>query len=111
MAGDTAHPAGDPMAAGPGRRRPRRLAPGRHAGAPWLPATACASDRPVRRSPMASSLPVQRLTGDAWWARVARQSWLGWGLLPRQGTCSTLLGGFLMSNERNYDTERLPDTN
>ena len=22
---------------------------------------------------MASSLPVQRLTGDAWWARVARQ--------------------------------------
>src|SRR5712675_967613 len=22
-----------------------------------------------------------------------------------------LLGGFLMSNERNYDTERLPDTN
>jgi hypothetical protein len=31
---------------------------------------------------MASSLPVQRLTGDAWWARVARQSWLGWGLLP-----------------------------
>ena len=23
---------------------------------------------------MASSLPVQRLTGDAWWARVARQA-------------------------------------
>ena len=28
-----------------------RLAPGRQAGAPRLPATACAPDRPVRQSP------------------------------------------------------------
>src|SRR5260370_42514273 len=41
---------------------------------PRLPATACAADRPVRQSPMASRLPVQQLTGDAWWARVARQA-------------------------------------
>src|ERR1700722_12625896 len=74
MAGDTAHPAGDPVVAGPVRRRPLRLAPGRQAGAPRLPATACAPDRPVRQSPMASSLPVQRLTGDALRARVARQA-------------------------------------
>src|SRR4029077_6461566 len=33
-------------------------------------------------------------------------------LLPATGgQRSTLLGGFLMSNERYYDTERLPDTN
>src|ERR1700730_3090848 len=68
MAGDTADPAGYSMVAGPGRRRPRRLAPGRQAGAPRLPATACAPDRLVRQSPMASSLPVQRLTDDALWA-------------------------------------------
>ena len=73
MAGDTAHPAGDPVVAGPGRGRLRRLAPGRQAGAPRLPATACAPDRPVRQS-MAGSLPVQRLTGDALWARVASQA-------------------------------------
>src|SRR5580698_6337628 len=73
MAGDPAHPAGDPMVAGPGRRRPRRLAPGRQAGAPRLPATACAPDRPVRQ-PMTSSLPVQRWTDGALWARVARQA-------------------------------------
>src|SRR5580704_3068727 len=74
MAGEAAHPAGDPVVAGPGRGRPGRLAPGRHAGAPRLPATACAPDRPVRQSPMASSLPVQRLTDDALWARVAGQA-------------------------------------
>src|SRR5690242_12694244 len=37
MAGDTAHPAGDLMVAGPGRRRPRRLASGRQAAASRLP--------------------------------------------------------------------------
>src|SRR5260370_34317697 len=74
MAGETADRAGEPRAAGRGRRRPRGLAPGRPAGGPGLPATACAPDRPVRQSPMASTLPVQRLTGDAWWARVARQA-------------------------------------
>src|SRR5580693_5383219 len=50
MAGGTALPAGDPMVTGPGRRRPRRLAPGRQAGAPRLPATAGPTDRPVRQS-------------------------------------------------------------
>src|ERR1700738_944164 len=85
MAGDTAHPAGDPRVAGSGRRRPRRLAPGRHAGAPRLPAAAGAPDRPVRPSPMASSLPVRRLTEDALWARVARQArCAGSGLDPDQ---------------------------
>src|SRR6266487_723644 len=74
MAGDAAHPAGDPVVAGPGRRRPRRLPPGRQADALRLPATACTPDRPVRPSPMASSLPAQRLTGDALWARVAGQA-------------------------------------
>src|ERR1700689_4302053 len=74
MAGDTAHPARGPVVASPGRRRPRRLAPGRQAGAPRLPAAACAPDRLVRQSPMATSLPVQRLTDDALWARVARQA-------------------------------------
>ena len=34
---------GNRVAAGPGRRRPRRLAPGRHPGAPRLPATARAA--------------------------------------------------------------------
>jgi len=43
----TAHAAGDPVVAGPSHRRPRRLAPGRRAGAPRLPATACAPDRLV----------------------------------------------------------------
>src|SRR5260370_17375116 len=74
MAGEAAHPAGDPIVAGPGRRRPRRLAPGRQAGAPRLPATACAPDRPVRQSLMAGSLPARRLTHDTLWARVAGQA-------------------------------------
>jgi hypothetical protein len=51
-----------------------RLAPGRQAGALRLPATACAPDRPVRQSPIAGSLPVRRLTGDALRVRTARQS-------------------------------------
>jgi hypothetical protein len=42
---------GDPMVAGTVRGRPRRLAPGRNAGAARLPATACAPDRQVRQSP------------------------------------------------------------
>src|ERR1700753_2503437 len=50
MAGDPAQPTGDLMVAGPGRRRPRRLAPGRPASTPRLPATACAPDRLVRQS-------------------------------------------------------------
>src|SRR4051812_22288249 len=74
MAGEAAHRAGDPVVAGPGRRRPRRLAPGRRAGAARLPAAAGAPDRPVRQSAVASSLPVQRLTDDALWGRVAGQA-------------------------------------
>ena len=53
---------GIPWSLAHGRCRPRRLAPGRQAGAPRLPATAGAPDRPVRQSPWPSSLPVQRLT-------------------------------------------------
>src|ERR1700729_4220085 len=74
MAGDSADPAGCSMAAGSGCRRPRRLAPGRQAGGPRLPAAACAPDRLVRQSPTASSRPVRRLTDDALWAWVARQA-------------------------------------
>ena len=48
--GGTAHSARGPVVAGPGRRRLRRLAPGRPPGAPRLPATARASDPPVRQT-------------------------------------------------------------
>ena len=43
------------------------------AGAPRLPTAACAPEGPVRQSPMAGSLRVQRLTGDAWWAHRERR--------------------------------------